>query len=61
MSFKNSYKFKFRYDSLHKIFYDRPSRQEDMEIIKLLKFELQSKIDEIEKNAELMKFYKLEL
>ena len=32
-----------------------------MEIIKLLKFELQSKIDEIEKNAELMKFYKLEL
>lgn len=32
-----------------------------METIKLLKFELQQKIDELAKAAELMKFFKLEL
>ena len=50
-----------RYTELEALFEDRPSRPEDLETIKLLKYELGVKSDELKKAHEAMKFFKLEL
>ncbi len=43
------------------MFEDRPSRPEDLEMIKLLQAEIGKREDEINRMKEQMKFFKLEL
>jgi len=59
-----SKKYTFLEEKLHEMqeLYDtRPSRQEDLDQIKILREECQNKECQIKKAAEDMKFYKLEL
>ena len=50
-----------RFNELQEIYEGRPSRPEDLDLIKLLQEEIVQKDNLLKKAAEDMKFYKLEL
>ena len=50
-----------RFNELQEIYEGRPSRPEDLDLIKLLQEEIVQKDSLLKKAAEDMKFYKLEL
>ena len=50
-----------RFNELQEIYEGRPSRPEDLDLIKMLQEEIVQKDNLLKKAAEDMKFYKLEL
>lgn len=50
-----------RYDELHQLFEQRPSRSEDIDLIQRLQNDNNHKTEELKKAVENLKFFKLEL
>ena len=50
-----------RYNEISELYDNRPSRPEDLEIMRRLEYEIEQKDNLLKKAAEDMKFYKLEL